>query len=1034
MKTFSLVWLALLGWLMTLAVRADPAAVYAYPLPAIYSSSTNYALTINGTNVPVINYTPEYDYAECSLSNGTATVQVTALGQTGITSLRLSPQKLGLTPTTNGNTITFTLSASTYLIIALDGRKPCMLAVDPPETNAPPSSGPGIFNVLSSPYFGDNTGRILTTSAIQGAINDASTYGKTNASGPGIVFVPAGTYLCSNLVFKSSLALYLQGGAVIRCTGNPANYSNGGYRGSLDGIVPAGTRFLLASNVANITLYGRGTVDGNGIFMGLSNNFGDNLMILLNCTNFTADGVTFRDAGGWGVVPTQSTNVAFSNLKIFDNVLASQDDGIDIVDTRTVTVSNVLAIAGDDALSTKSYYYPISQVLFEDGLLWTHAIACKIGWSVATPQTGITFSNLVVYDCMNAVGLTEYDGSNGVGNVAANLTWDTIDVETNTLGGVGRPCWAIFSIKATNGLATNVLVRNITVRDSGLNGVIGGMVTNTLINGITFDSIYMPGGNGTPASNLFQMDLFDFGAYSNLTILPASSSLPAIYLTTNDAIGTTSFNAPGHWSNGQAPVAGTNYVVAGYTLRTPGSGNATFTNSTLTLYDGASLSLKNDNNTTMVGSSPGTGLILDDSSVRNVDTANDTFAGYVTLLADGGVFEMPGGSTHTFTIAATVGGAGFLQAGSSGDAGTIVLTSSNSFSGGVVFGTGFTNSLILRVSGAGTFGAVTGPVTLNSNTDVVDLNGTSQGIGDLTGPAGILTNSAAQPATLMVGNGDNGGGVFGGNLVGGSGPLSLIKTGNGTITLAGTNTYTGSTTINAGVLALNGGGLLAGTPTITLAPGATLDASARTDQTLTLNSGQTLNGGGFVAGNLTVAGGAGVAPGSSGTNATLTVQGNLQLSGSLVLKLNDTNTPSCDQLLTASGTITAGGALTVTNLGPALQAGDTFPLVNHLTGSFTALTLPALSPGLAWTNRLALDGTLQVVSTIATNPPTLTTTFTASNLTLNWPADHTGWRLQVTTNFASPTWQDVTNATSTNQWILPINPATPAVYYRLIFP
>jgi len=55
-----------------------------------------------------------------------------------------------------------------------------------------------------------------------------------------------------------------------------------------------------------------------------------------------------------------------------------------------------------------------------------------------------------------------------------------------------------------------------------------------------------------------------------------------IYLTGDDAVGTSSFNAAGKWSNGQPPQPGNDYVTQGYLLRTPTNyGNYTFAGDSL---------------------------------------------------------------------------------------------------------------------------------------------------------------------------------------------------------------------------------------------------------------------------------------------------------------------------------------------------------------------------------------------------------------------------------------------------------------------
>ena len=75
---------------------------------------------------------------------------------------------------------------------------------------------------------------------------------------------------------------------------------------------------------------------------------------------------------------------------------------------------------------------------------------------------------------------------------------------------------------------------------------------------------------------------------------------------------------------------------------------------------------------------------------------------------------------------------------------------------------------------------------------------------------------------VSVGN-NNKDTVFGGVL---SGAGSLRKIGSGKLTLNGTNTYAGPTTVSSGTLALGASGSINGSSSITLAPGAVLDTTA----------------------------------------------------------------------------------------------------------------------------------------------------------------------------------------------------------------
>jgi len=65
--------------------------------------------------------------------------------------------------------------------------------------------------------------------------------------------------------------------------------------------------------------------------------------------------------------------------------------------------------------------------------------------------------------------------------------------------------------------------------------------------------------------------------------------------------------------------------------------------------------------------------------------------------------------------------------------------------------------------------------------------------------------------------------------------------------------------------------------------------------------------------------------------------------------------------------------LVVSNTGPALVAGDSFKLFSKPgTGTFGMVTLPALGAGLAWTNKLAVNGSFAVVQAVNLTPTNIT--------------------------------------------------------------
>ncbi|OME98800.1 hypothetical protein BK127_39550, partial [Paenibacillus sp. FSL H7-0331] len=147
------------------------AVIQNYPMPSIYTASNVFSLKADNQSVPVISYKDDYDYAQFSFS-GAVSIEVTA--NVPITSYSISPMAKNIEGTVNGNKLTFTLSSSTYVIVKInDQTKKIVIAADPLETNIPPSTGAGIYNVTQSPYNADNTGTSMASNAIQQAIDAA---------------------------------------------------------------------------------------------------------------------------------------------------------------------------------------------------------------------------------------------------------------------------------------------------------------------------------------------------------------------------------------------------------------------------------------------------------------------------------------------------------------------------------------------------------------------------------------------------------------------------------------------------------------------------------------------------------------------------------------------------------------------------------------------------------------------------------------------------------------------------------------------
>jgi autotransporter-associated beta strand protein len=230
-------------------------------------------------------------------------------------------------------------------------------------------------------------------------------------------------------------------------------------------------------------------------------------------------------------------------------------------------------------------------------------------------------------------------------------------------------------------------------------------------------------------------------------------------------------------------------------------------------------------------------------------------------------------------------------------------------------------------------GGITGGVGLVSCNGRLVLGGYSQELAGLvtcgTGPSNQVGGGGASLSTLTLNIAAGMTNAYAGRLGGGGANennLALVLKGGGILVLSGTHTYTGTTTVQDGTLA----------------------------------------GTGSLAGVLTVEGDGTVAPGDGGIGALSVASANL--GGALEIEIDRNGGAPLADKLTVSGSLTLGGALTVINIGGALDlvVGDSFDLfdADSAEGGFGTISLPPLSRGLGWnTSRLNSDGMIAVVQT-----------------------------------------------------------------------
>jgi autotransporter-associated beta strand protein len=271
----------------------------------------------------------------------------------------------------------------------------------------------------------------------------------------------------------------------------------------------------------------------------------------------------------------------------------------------------------------------------------------------------------------------------------------------------------------------------------------------------------------------------------------------------------------------------------------------------------------------------------------------------------------------------------------------------------------------------------------------------------------------------------------------------LVKSGSGTLTLTGTNTYTGGTIVSNGMLILSSNGSISNTAFIRVDAGATLHANNTIGTTLPVPKGF-LIGNGAILGHVRIMNTATISPGFNGIGRLSCNHGvTLDPGATSVFELAKAS--ATNDVLKVYPTANLGGTITVTNLSGPLSAGDSFKLIDapSYSGSFATVNLPALPPGLAWTNQLATSGNIAVISTAPANPPVFgAVSASGSNLVMSGSngTPNASFYTLAATNVALPAanWSRVaTNQFDANGYFNltnPIDPAIPQLFYRLQLP
>ena len=324
--------------------------------------------------------------------------------------------------------------------------------------------------------FGANPdGQTVNTAALNDAVRAC------HAAGGGTVLVPPGTFVSGTVRLLSNVNLHLEAGATLKGSPNLADYQLDGTKRGL----------LFAFEARNVSITGRGTVDGNSqqffnpnvshygkmglgferkytrqgeAYMPPNQLFPDGpitydqrpgmLCVMLRCERVTIEGVAFLNSPEWTFRLGDCDDVRVSGITIQTDLLVPNSDGIHCTTSRNVRISDCHIRAGDDAIAITGFgdetgvggrMYneqpdyskrtignrtgACEHVVVSNCVLQSRSAGIRVGYG-DNPIRHCLFQNIVIHDSHRGIGVFNRDRAD-----ITDIRFDHISIQTRLHSG-----------------------------------------------------------------------------------------------------------------------------------------------------------------------------------------------------------------------------------------------------------------------------------------------------------------------------------------------------------------------------------------------------------------------------------------------------------------------------------------------------------------------------------------------------------------------------------------------------------------------
>lgn len=238
----------------------------------------------------------------------------------------------------------------------------------------------------------DSTGNKPSTSIINKCIQQAS------EEGGGTIYIPSGTYLTGPIIMQSNITIDIESGALLKFSDKFEDYMPFVQLRWEGTVMQSFSPLFYANNANNLTIKGRGTIDGQGakwwkedkrLNKEIKENNGKNPSLnnfqqkwieanrgltvspyyeaslmrkffrppfiqFFQCQNIQIKGITIINSPYWTVNPEMCDNITIDGITIINDPESPNTDGINPSSCSNVRIANCHINVGDDCITIKS--------------------------------------------------------------------------------------------------------------------------------------------------------------------------------------------------------------------------------------------------------------------------------------------------------------------------------------------------------------------------------------------------------------------------------------------------------------------------------------------------------------------------------------------------------------------------------------------------------------------------------------------------------------------------------------------------------